>query len=52
MSTAQKCLLFCLLSFKVLEVSRGFTAPRQVAIPPLRIYIVWWEVLRLFRFGN
>jgi hypothetical protein len=28
-----------------LEVSRGFTAPRQVAIPPLRIYIVWWDFL-------
>jgi hypothetical protein len=48
MSTALKYLLFYLLSvkgFKVLEVSRGFIAPRQVAIAPLRVYI---QVLGFF----
>ena len=42
LSTALKCLLFCLLcfkGFKVLAVSRGFISPRQVTIGGTRVYI-------------
>jgi hypothetical protein len=48
MSTAQKCLLFCLLcfkGFKVLAVLETFSDPPAGDHGPLRVYIVWSDFL-------
>jgi len=50
MSTAQKCLLFCLLSFKGLAVFRDFISPRRWpwGVPVLyRCGRTFWGCLRL-----